>query len=309
MKEIPFSRDSKKTLKLFRKINKFKDLSDKELVNFVKYGKLCEYNPDELIIKEGDYDCWVHFLINGSLNVLKGDHKVSSLCRCGDVFGEMGVIDGSQRSASIVANSKVWLLSFDASVIEDKLKSGHTNFCYIIYRIFAEVLAVRLRHTTEENIKLRNEPERLQNELKILKSSISKKKPARNYSHSIDIKDEKILIVDSVESTRKIIRSILKDLGFKAIYEAYDGFHALNILEDDNIDLIISEWDLAKLSGLDLLKKVRSNPLKKETAFLMMLHESDKKLIDLAVNAKVSQCIMKPYSGNTVLEKIEAVLG
>ena len=157
MRQISFDKDNIEIINLFRKIDRFKELSDHDLNAFIASGKLRKYEPDEIIIKEGDYDCWVYFLISGELNIIKDDYPVGTLRRSGDIFGEIGVIDGSPRSATIRTKTNVLTLGIDASVIDQKLKSREMNFCYIVYRIFAEVLAIRLRNTTDECIALKKQ--------------------------------------------------------------------------------------------------------------------------------------------------------
>ena len=105
----------------------------------------------------GDYDCWMYILLKGSVNIVKDDKIIRKLQRNGDIFGEMGIIDGSPRSASIVAAKECLVLGIDGSIIDRCLNDNNVVFCYTIYRIFSEVLAARLRDTTTENTKLRDE--------------------------------------------------------------------------------------------------------------------------------------------------------
>ena len=157
MQEMVLDRENSKILDLFQHLKGFSVFSDQELLSFVKMGRIREYEPGETIINQGEFDCWVYILISGALDIEQGGQIVSALKRCGDMFGEMGVIDGSPRSATIKARSRSLVLGFDASVIDNKLKENHISFCYTLYRLFAEVLAVRLRETTKENIRLKEE--------------------------------------------------------------------------------------------------------------------------------------------------------
>lgn len=128
-----------------------------------------------------------------------------------------------------------------------------------------------------------------------------------------------ILIIDNDTGTRKITKTILKELNCEEIFEAADSLHAFNILKDEDVELIISNWDLAKTSGIDLLKKVRStqetteNPLKNTSAiknipFIMVLNDGDRDKILQAIKAQVSQCIIRPFSTEMLLEKVKEVL-
>jgi len=161
MRELPCNDDKDKVVQLLKKIDRFSAFSDSDLKSLTGMVKLREYKAGEILIKEGEFDCWVYFLIYGLLEIVKDgkvikDRKiVSTLKRNGDLFGEMGVIDGSPRSASIRAIKDSLVIGLDASLIDRKIKTNETVFCYTIYRIFAEVLAARLRIMTEDNIRLK----------------------------------------------------------------------------------------------------------------------------------------------------------
>ena len=137
MRDIQLKSSTSDFTNLLKKIDKFKHFSDQDLNIIVHIGKFREYETDEIIIHDGEIDSLVYFLIKGSLIIEKGDHQVGSLKRCGDMFGEMGAIDGSPRSATIRAQSKSMLLSFDASIINKSITSGKLHFCYILYRFFS----------------------------------------------------------------------------------------------------------------------------------------------------------------------------
>ena len=155
MREVDNADENSEILRLFSGIQKFAMLPEDDLRNFIKSGRLRVYEPGEALIKEGEYDCWVYFLISGNLEIIKSGKPIGQLQRNGDMFGEMGIIDGSPRSATIRAAAKSLVLGLDASYIDRKQKTSDLSFCYILYRLFAEVLAARLRDTTDENIRLR----------------------------------------------------------------------------------------------------------------------------------------------------------
>ncbi len=119
----------------------------------------------------------------------------------------------------------------------------------------------------------------------------------------------KILIVDDFSTMRKIIRNILVQLGFKNIIEADDGTTALEVLSKEKVDLIISDWNMPKMSGLDLLKAVRGNEATKNLPFIMVTAEAQKENILEAIKYKVSQYIVKPFTPETLKEKLEKVFG
>jgi two-component system chemotaxis response regulator CheY len=119
----------------------------------------------------------------------------------------------------------------------------------------------------------------------------------------------KILIVDDFSTMRKIIRNILTQLGFKNILEADDGTNALEILKKEKVDLIISDWNMPKMSGLELLKAVRSDENLKDVPFVMVTAEAQKENILEAIKYKVNQYIVKPFTPETLKEKLEKVFG
>ncbi len=119
----------------------------------------------------------------------------------------------------------------------------------------------------------------------------------------------KVLVVDDFATMRRIVKNILTQLGFKNIIEADDGTTALDILKAEKIDLIISDWNMPKMTGLDLLKAVRADSSMVETPFIMVTAEAQQDNIILAVKAKVSQYIVKPFTAETLSEKMEKIFG
>jgi len=119
----------------------------------------------------------------------------------------------------------------------------------------------------------------------------------------------KVLIVDDFATMRRIVKNILTQLGYKSIIEADDGTTALNVLKQEKVGLIISDWNMPKMTGLDLLKNVRANPEWATIPFIMVTAEAQQDNIILAVKAKVSQYIVKPFTADTLGEKINKVLG
>ena len=140
------------------------DFSEKDLKGLLELSKIRKYEPGELILEEGVYDCWIYFLVSGKIKVVKHGEDLSVLRRTGDVFGEMGIIDGSPRSASVYAVDETVCLATDASYI-DRLSGNDKNaFSGVLYLIFSEILANRLRLTSEELMKAKEEIERLKRE-------------------------------------------------------------------------------------------------------------------------------------------------
>lgn len=157
MRETDYLKENKKALDLLKRIERFKAFDDSELGSFLEVGKLKEYEPGETIIKKGEIDHWVYFLVSGEVKIVKGEKTFAVLKNGGDLFGEMGVIDGSPRSASVWALTKTMVLGLDCSNIDMTRKESTTVFRYTIFRLFAESLADRLRYTNEEVLQLQKE--------------------------------------------------------------------------------------------------------------------------------------------------------
>jgi len=104
-----------------------------------------KYETGEVVIREGDYDHWVFFLVQGELAISHKGVQVGALRRLGDVFGEMGILDGSPRSATIRALTPALCLALDASVFERLEGRDRCAVEVVFYRVFCEILAVRLR--------------------------------------------------------------------------------------------------------------------------------------------------------------------
>ncbi|MFA4915098.1 MAG: cyclic nucleotide-binding domain-containing protein [Syntrophales bacterium] len=124
---------------------------DKEKLDEVlRFSKIQKFNPGDIIIEEGKNDKLVYFLISGTVKVLKHGEEIDSLKGIGDIFGEMCIVDGGPRSASICAADDVVCLVMDVSFRDSLVSDDQIAFCAIFYQVVAEVLAGRLRETSEE---------------------------------------------------------------------------------------------------------------------------------------------------------------
>ena len=121
-------------------------------------------------------------------------------------------------------------------------------------------------------------------------------------------KDLTVLIVDDFLTMRRIVRKILRDLDFENIIEAEDGSAALDVLKTTKVDLIVSDWNMPRMTGLELLKEVRGNDSIKDTPFLMVTAEAQKENIVEAVKARVSNYIVKPFTAATLEEKLAKIV-
>lgn len=116
-----------------------------------------------------------------------------------------------------------------------------------------------------------------------------------------------ILVVDDFSTMRRIIKNILRKEGFENIIEADDGTTALDVLKREKIHLIISDWNMPHMSGLELLKAVRNSPEWKDLPFLMVTAEGQKENVIEAVKYRVSNYIVKPFTEATLMEKINKI--
>jgi two-component system chemotaxis response regulator CheY len=118
----------------------------------------------------------------------------------------------------------------------------------------------------------------------------------------------KILVVDDYATMRRIIRNLLNQIGFTNIDEAGDGASALQKLREDKFGLVISDWNMEPMTGLQFLKEVRADIKLKSTPFIMVTAESKTENVIAAKEAGVSNYIVKPFDADTLKRKMEAVL-
>lgn len=118
-----------------------------------------------------------------------------------------------------------------------------------------------------------------------------------------------ILIVDDYKTMLRIIRNLLKQLGFNNVDEATDGSMALQKLRDKDYGLVISDWNMEPMTGYDLLKEVRADPNLATTPFIMITAESKTENVIAAKKAGVNNYIVKPFNAATLKSKIDAVFG
>lgn len=117
----------------------------------------------------------------------------------------------------------------------------------------------------------------------------------------------KVLVVDDFATMRRILKNILKQIGFRKIIDADDGSTALAMLKKNKVDLIISDWNMPMVSGLELLKAVRSDESIKDMPFLMVTAEAQKDSVVQAIQAGVSNYVVKPFTPDTIKEKLEQI--
>jgi two-component system chemotaxis response regulator CheY len=119
----------------------------------------------------------------------------------------------------------------------------------------------------------------------------------------------KILVADDFSTMRRIIRNILKQLGFKNVEEVEDGAVALERLLQEDFDFVITDWNMPKMTGLDLLKAIRANEKLKDIKVLLVTAESDKENIIHAAQAGVNDYVVKPFTADVLQTKIDNIFG
>lgn len=117
-----------------------------------------------------------------------------------------------------------------------------------------------------------------------------------------------ILIVDDMRTIRLKLRKICTDLGVKTIFEAADGSEAYDILNNFNIDLVLSDWNMPNLTGIELVRKMRETPKLAALPVIFITSESDKSAILQSLQHGISDYVVKPFADETVREKVVAAL-
>jgi len=117
----------------------------------------------------------------------------------------------------------------------------------------------------------------------------------------------KVLVVDDFATMRKIVRNILKQIGFENITEAEDGTAALRVVKSEPFGLVVSDWNMPNMTGLDLLKAIRQDPQIASLPVLMVTAEGLKENVMEAVKAGVNNYVVKPFTAEVLQEKIENI--
>ena len=119
--------------------------------------------------------------------------------------------------------------------------------------------------------------------------------------------DMNVLIVDDFATMRRILRNILRQIGFTNITEADNGKAALTELKKQQFDLVLCDWNMPEMSGLELLQNLKSDDGLKDVPFVMVTAEANKDNIIEAVKAGVSSYVVKPFTADTIGEKLKKI--
>jgi two-component system chemotaxis response regulator CheY len=117
----------------------------------------------------------------------------------------------------------------------------------------------------------------------------------------------KFLVVDDFSTMRRIVRNLLKELGYSNTEEAEDGVVALNMLRNDKFDFVVSDWNMPNMTGIDLLKNIRADETLKNLPVLMITAEARKENIIEAAQSGANGYIVKPFTAATLDEKLNKI--
>jgi len=120
-------------------------------------------------------------------------------------------------------------------------------------------------------------------------------------------KNMKVLVVDDFSTMRRIVKNLLRDLGFTNIQEADDGSTALPMLKDGEFDFVVTDWNMPGMQGIDLLKAIRADASLAHIPVLMVTAEAKKEQIVMAAQAGVNGYIVKPFTAATLKTKLDKI--
>jgi CRP/FNR family cyclic AMP-dependent transcriptional regulator len=157
MYETDYLEDHEELLKKLDKLPFLESMDSKHLVNMLTLSKLRTYKAGETIVSEGIYDSYLYIVVYGEVKIIKDGNEITRLNEPGDTFGELAIIDGNTRSATVIASITTLCLASDVSFI-DQMPAEEKHKCYsVFYRLIAEILTQRLRETNREVSSLKEE--------------------------------------------------------------------------------------------------------------------------------------------------------
>lgn len=167
MIETKYLKENIENIQKLMTISTLKHFETRNLGKLLRLSKIRHYEDGEQIIREGDMDPWLYFLLSGKIRIMKEGEEIGEIDRRGEIFGEMRIIDDQSRSASAFAIGQVVCLAVDTSA-KNRLsptdyKDERLDFLLLLYRIFAEYMTLRLRLTNEELIAAKKEVKKNQN--------------------------------------------------------------------------------------------------------------------------------------------------
>ncbi len=165
MIESDYLKDNVQNLQTLLKIYPLRSFETKNLQQLLRLSKIKEYEHGEQIIKENENDPWIFFLLSGKVRVERKDVEIGIIDREGEIFGEMRLLNGLARSASVHAEGKTVCLGVDTSAASTRLTSDErADILLLLYRIFTEFLTIRLRLVNEKLVETKRELEKVKKE-------------------------------------------------------------------------------------------------------------------------------------------------
>ncbi len=150
MQETPYLKGRDDLIDSLKKIPFLESYEDNLLKNILQLSKIRRYTPNEVITHQGDYDCWLYVILKGEVRIVRNEKEIARLDAQGGTFGELAVIDGEARSASVYAVTDTACLAIDGSFMDRLEKQEKIEFEAVYYRLLSVILANRLRTTSEE---------------------------------------------------------------------------------------------------------------------------------------------------------------
>ena len=157
MRESEFLNGSTTFIKNLISIPTLSVFTKEDLQVLIRFSKLRTYESEEFIIKEGNYDRWLYFIISGSVKVVSKGVYIAVMENRGDIFGEMGIVSETARSASVIAMEETVCLAANVFDVEKLTGRDKHAFGYVLYRLFAQILADRLRLANKELVMMLGE--------------------------------------------------------------------------------------------------------------------------------------------------------
>lgn len=158
MQESPYLEHREFLVEKMQQLPFLDSLSEKFIKQILCLSKIRTFEPGEIITPEGAYDNWVYILFSGAVRIVKHGKELARIDEIGSTFGELAAIDGKARSASVEAIGATVCLAIDASFMKETAEPlDQALFVSVLYHLFAEVLAQRLRDSNEELVRMRSE--------------------------------------------------------------------------------------------------------------------------------------------------------
>ena len=162
MQESPYLEGNEFLVEKLHHLPFLGSVSEKYIKDILRFSKIRKFDDGEIITEEKSYDSWVYILFSGAVKIKKNGKEIVRLDEIGSTFGELAAIDGKARSASVVSIGPTVCLAIDTSFMNETAEPfEQALFVSVLYKLFAEVIAQRLRSTNEELVRVRSELETL----------------------------------------------------------------------------------------------------------------------------------------------------